>query len=184
MATIGGANNREVMLSDIAAVNTLNATIVTGETGNVGPGGTYQIKYYNNIGGCSSSGIFLQVKNDSSWTKITCELEFGGTASCWNFNNSYGPGGNNIATYDESLNDIIPEERCLNSWEIPAYQSHNKILACDNAANNFFRFDVKKTMLMRRHRDSTTSTAGISAGRACSTSGTGAYTIIRKIRIW
>jgi len=184
MSTIGGPYNRKVVSSDIAAINALNITIVSAETGNIGPNNSYQIKFYNNIGGCSSSGIFLQIKNDSNWTKITCEFEFGGTAACWNFDNGYGPGGNNMATYNESQNDIIPSYRSLNSWEIPAYQSHNKIQACDNDANNFMRFDVQRIIRMRRHRDSTSSNGGISFGRACSTSGTGAFTIIRNIRIW
>jgi hypothetical protein len=161
-------------------------SIVTAETGNVGPNGGYQIKTTYTGYGCSSSGIYIELSDSIPWTNITYELILEGNSACWTFNeNAYAPGSalGNLLTYDESAGDRI--SRPLNSWEIPAFQSHAKTSACDNNSNNFyhgsFNTNNPKTFFIQRRRNVNGSKAGPQIGRACTGTGT---TIIRNIRIW
>lgn len=161
-------------------------SIVTAETGNVGPNGGYQIKTEYSGYGCSSSGIYLELTDSIPWTNLTYEVILTGNSACWTFNdNAYAPGAayGNMLTYNESAGDRI--SRPLNSWEVPAFQSHGKTYACDNNSNNFyhgsFNSNNPKTFFMRRRRNVNGSKAGPQMGRACTGTGT---TIIRNIRIW
>ena len=161
-------------------------SIVTAETGNVGPNGGYQIKTTHTSYGCSSSGIYIELSDVIPWTNITYEVILTGGSSCWSFNyNAYAPGAaaGNMLAYDESAGDRI--SRSLNSWEVSAFQSHDRTSACDNNSNNFyhgsFNLNNPKTFFIQRRRNVNGSKAGPQMGRACTSSGT---TIIRNIRIW
>ena len=187
MSTINGANNHLVTSENVYAINLLQSVIIPEETGNIGLYGGYQVKCYHQANDCSTSGIFLELNDLIPWTNISCEFELGGVASCWGFNDNFGasPASGYLYAYNESLGDIIPFQRCLNSWEVPAYQTHSKTFACDNNVDNFFRYsDNPKTLLMRRRRDISVNRAGINHGRACKSAGVDSYTIIKNIYIW
>lgn len=161
-------------------------TTVTAETGNVGPGGGYQVKTSYNAYSCSNSGVFVELLDTIAWTNITYEVIITGTSACWAFNRAaYGPSpqSGNMETYNESLGDRVTRPK--NSWEIPAFKSHPRDYACNNNANNFYHntYDVgdPKTFFMQRRRNTNGSLAGPHVGRACTNAGT---TIIRNIRIW
>lgn len=190
MATGYGINSTLVTSNLIHAVNVFNCTVITAETGNIGATGGYQIKVSHDTGGCGSeadNGIFLELKNDIPWTRITWEWLGNGAASCWSFNHSSGFGGGAGPTtgYLQDFNanlDVI--SRSFLSWEVSEYQSHSRVYACDNDANNFFRFNSGefKSFFMNRRRDTSGNRAGIHHGRSCN--GTGVFSIIRNIRIY
>lgn len=191
MSTYGGINGHLVTSDDIYGITLLDATLVTSETGNYGLFGGYQLKCYFGASDCSLSAVFLQIKNDIPWTWISCEFELWGNAACWGFNGDvYGvsPTLGYLESYNELLGDIIPNQRCLNSWEKPQFQTHSKTTACDNEANNFFHgaFGTgnPKTFLMKRRKDTSGNYAGINHGRACKNAGSENYTIIKNIYIW
>lgn len=185
--SVFGGNRPTLVTSDMVyAVNLTGSTTVTSDTGNIGPYGGYQLRVTHDNSGCGGpdSRVYLELKNDIGWKYISCEFVMEGTAACWGFNDgTYAPTGN-IASYDESQGDIIPNYRAQNSWENTTYQSHNKITACDNEANNFFRFNGIKKLLMKRRISTANNRAGIGIGRSCSSTGSGSYTIIRNIRVW
>lgn len=164
-----------------------NTTLITEETGNVGPNGGYQVKVSNSAHGCGSSGVYVVIKDTIPWRGITYEMVLTGVAACWSFNHpsgNYGPGGNgNLLGYSEAAGDVI--SRSVRSWEVSAFQTHNRTFACDNNSNNFFHGSFHqgdpKIFYMKRRRDVNGSLAGIQHGRACVGAGT---TIIRNIRIW
>lgn len=186
MSTIGGANNILVTSDLINSIGLNGAALVSGETGNYGPNGGFQIKCYVTATGCTSSDIYIELKDNIQWTNISCEFILAGNASCWSFNGPSYLG--NLYPYDESLGDSIPNERCLNSWEYPEFQTHNKVDACDNSSNNFFHGSFQKgdpkTFLMKRRRNVNGSLAGIYHHRACLSNGPASTTIIRNIYIW
>lgn len=188
MGIYRGPNGHLVKSSDIYAINLLDATIIPEGTGDIGLNGGYQVKCYFGSSDCNTSAIFLQLKNNIVWTNIACEFELCGTSSCWGFNaTSYGvvPSLGYLQPYNESLGDIIPNYRCKNTWEIPLHQTHNKVSACDNDSNNFFRgINNPKTFIMKRRRDTSGNYAGINHGRACKAGGIENYTIIKNIYIW
>ena len=190
MATGYGIQSTLVTSDLIYAVNLYNCTIVAAETGNIGNDGGYQVKVSHDTVGCGSqadNGFFLQLKDDIPWTRITWEWLGTGGAACWSFNNSsaYGTGAGDgtgyLLNYDSSLDYI---SRSYLSWEVPDYQSHSRVYACDNDSNNFFRYNtgVYRSFFMSRRRDTSGNKAGIHHGRSCN--GAGYHTIIRNIRIW
>lgn len=188
MSSIVGPNTTLVTWNHISSITNSNCTIVMSETGNLGPDGGFQIKFYNNTGGCGTSvqGRLTLMLNDNDfvWSHISCEFELQGTGACWGFNdNSYADSANLKGYYVDS-SGFISDYRAVNSWENPTYQSHNRETACDNADNNFFRFSGVKRFVMKRSRANLSSLAGISHGRSCNSTGEGSYTIIKNIRIW
>lgn len=185
MGTFYGINPRLVTTSDVSSITLNNMVIDYDNTGNIGLNGSYQLKTTNAGVGCGSTGVYLELNDNINWMNISYEVLMTGTASCWSFNvDGYGPspGTGYLLAYDETAGDLVM--RCLNTWEIPAYQSHGKTSACDNDASNFFRFEPSpyKSLFMKRRRNWTGSNkGGINLGRACAGEGT---TIIRNIRIW
>lgn len=181
-------NSTLVTLGNVYGVTVSNCTIISAETGNVGPFGGYQLKVSHDTTGCGgpSSYVYLELNTDISWKYIACEFELTGVASCWGFNDGSFALDGNLLTYDESNLDIIPNTRALNSWEKTQFQSHNRISACDNESNNFFHSSFQtgdpKKFFMRRRRNNLNNRAGISHGRSCN--NTGVHTIIKNIRIW
>lgn len=188
MSTIGGSNSILVTSNNINSITLSNSVIVDAETGNVGPDGGYQLKCYRDVSGdfCTTNTVYLELNDSFPWTNISCEIIVGDYSACWGFNNSQSNG--HLLPYSEVDGDIIPFERCKYSWEYPEFQTHNKVWACDNESNNFFHPSFQKgdpkSFLMRRRRDTSGSLAGIYHNRACSSTGTGSYIIIRKIHIW
>ena len=192
MSTVYGINPKIVTSDMIYAVNLYNCTIQSGETGDfyTNSVSSYQLKVSHDTYGCSGpdSGIFLELKDTIPWTKITFEWLGLGTAACWSFSNSssFGTGTGtptgNLIDYNEAAGDFVFNGHL--TWEVPAYQTHNKVYACDGDADNFFRFNagVYKSFFMNRRRNVNGSRAGIHHGRSCS--DTGVYTILRNIRIW
>tara|TARA_B110000285_G_scaffold104015_1_gene118436 strand:- start:1726 stop:2286 length:561 start_codon:yes stop_codon:yes gene_type:complete len=186
MSSSIGPNTTLVTWNNVSSITNSNCTIVMDETGNLGPDGGFQIKFYNPTGGCGSVAgrvTLLLNDNDFVWNYISCEFELMGTGSCWGFNDGTYSDLANLMTYSGG-SDFISEVRAVNSWENPTYQSHNRVSACDNDANNFFRFSGVKRFIMKRRRNNLSSLAGISHGRSCNSTGVGSYTIIKNIRIW
>lgn len=189
MATGYGIKSTLVTSDMVYAINLFNCTVITAETGNIGANGGYQLKVSHDTGGCGSApdnGFFIELKDDIPWTRITWEWLGTGTAACWNFNGgSYGAGAGDpsgyLASYNSSL-DVI--SRSYLTWEVPAYQTHDRISACDNSADNFFRFNggEYRSFFMSRRRDTSGNRAGVHHGRSCNT--TGVFSIVRNIRIW
>lgn len=188
MATGYGIASTLVTSDLVYAVNLKNSTIITEETGNIGPNGGYQVKFRHDTAGCGNpdSGIFVELNDNIPWTRITFEWLGLGTSACWSFNGgSYGADGWPPSGYLQSFDanqDII--SRTYLTWEVPAYQSHNRINGCDTNPDNFFRFNASeyKSLFMSRRRDTTGNRAGVHFGRSCN--NVGDLTIIRNIRIW
>tara|TARA_R110000737_G_C14332123_1_gene441706 strand:+ start:31 stop:600 length:570 start_codon:yes stop_codon:yes gene_type:complete len=173
----------------------VNSVATTGGTimsqGNTGPNGGYTITFKHDLGGCGSadSGILILLKDDFSWNRMAFDWEGNGTAACWSFMHTSGFGAS-TGTVNGNMSplDSINVDAIINpelTWEVSAYQSHNRVYACDNNANNFFRFNsssYKKFRMLRTRIADTTNLAGIHHGRSCNS--TGAFTVIKNIRIW
>jgi len=173
----------------------VDAVITTGMTttinGNVD--GSYVYQGTINLGGCggNNSAVFVRLKDTIPWTKITCFFEMNGTAACWSFMGGSGftevspattglVGGGNIEQYNASLGDRIFRD---NGTFIsnPAYVAQWS--ACDNNADNFFRFnDYKSFWTTGRRKDPSNGLAGIFHSRSCN--GTGSYIKISNIFIF
>ena len=185
MAVIYGINPTIVKASDVNTIFLVGATILSQTEEN----GGYSITIRHDTGSdCSSTGVFVQLKDTIQWTKISCEFWTTGAAACWSYMEPAGYGSNNgdgnILTYNESLGD-----RCVRTYlsqNEPAFASHNKSKACDNDANNFMRYNkttFRKCAFVRR-RNVNGSLGGIHHGRACNEVGSNAITIIKNIRVW
>ncbi len=188
MATTYGINSVKVITSMIDSVTTTGGTI-TEQTTNANT--KYEITFRHDLGGCGNpdSGILILLKNTIAWTRISFEWLGNGTAACWsfmdpssNFGSATGTVTGNLLGYNESLGDVITKPNL--TWEVPEYQSHPRTTACNNDANNFFRFNSSsfKSFRMTRRRNVNGSLGGIHHGRSCNS--TGSFTIIRNIRIW
>jgi hypothetical protein len=188
MATVYGINSLMVTTSMIESVTITGGTI-TAQTTN--SNSEYEITFRHDLSGCGGpdSGILILLKNTIQWTRISFEWLGNGTAACWsfmepgsNFGSATGTGDGNLLAYNESLGDVITKPNL--TWEVPEYQSHGRTYACDNDANNFFRFNSSsfKSFRMTRRRNVNGSLAGIHHGRSCNS--TSSSTIIRNIRIW
>lgn len=193
MSTKYGRLSFPVTQSMVDSVTTTGGTIIS--QGNTGYNNGYEIVFQHDTAGCglAASAIVILLKNTSpNWKFITWEWRGTGTASCWTFNStaawaldsgsSYNLGY--LQAYNESLGDGVFNS--FLSWEVAAYQSHNRVLACDNDANNFFRFNSSqfKSFFMKRRRDSSGNLAGIHHSRSCNSTGSGSRTHIRNIYVY
>ena len=189
MGFFRGPNSTLVTSDLVNSVTTTGGTIMS--QGNTGPKGGYTITFRHDLGGCGSadSGILILLKDNFSWNRMSFDWEGNGTAACWSFMHTSGF-GSATGTVNGNMSplDSICVDAILNpvlTWEVPAYQSHNRVYACDNNADNFFRFnssDYKKFRMLRTRIADTSSLAGIHHGRSCNS--TGAFTIIKNIHIW
>lgn len=181
-------NSTLVKQENVYGITVSNCTIISGETGNTGPFGGYQIKVTHDTTGCGnpSSYFYLELNTNIAWRYIACEFELTGVASCWGFNDGTYALDGNLLSYDEANLDLIPNYRAFNSWEQTQFQSHSRVVACDNESNNFFHSTYQvgdpKKFIMRRRRNNLSNRAGISHGRSCN--NTGVYTIVKNIRVW
>jgi len=191
MATTYGIASTLVTTANVNLVGITGGTTIS--AGNNGPLGGYQIIFQHDTGGCGSgpdSGVYIELNDSTPWTHITFEWLGIGAAACWSFPNTSGFGGGagptaaNLINYDESAGDRV--SRSYLTWEVPQFQSHSKVYACDNDSDNFFRYNTGeyRSFFMQRRRNSLSSYAGIHHGRSCNSTGSGATTIIRNIRIW
>ena len=191
MATTYGIASTLVTTANVNLVGTTGGTTIS--AGNNGPLGGYQIIFQHDTGGCGSgpdSGVYIELNDSTPWTRITFEWLGIGGAACWSFPNTSGFGAGagptdaNLINYDEAAGDRV--SRSYLTWEVPQFQSHSKVYACDNDSNNFFRYNTGeyRSFFMQRRRNSLLSYGGIHHGRSCNSTGVGATTIIRNIRIW
>jgi hypothetical protein len=188
-----GAASFRVTQSMIDGVTITGGTIIS--QGDTGHNNSYEILFQHDLAGCGNpaSGIVILLKDTSpNWKYITWEWRGTGTASCWTFNHTAawalsGTTAYNLGylqAYDESLGDRIFNSYL--SWEIPEYQTHNRVVACNNNADNFFRFNSSqfKSFFMQRRRDNSGNLAGIHHSRSCSSTGSGSRTNIRNIYVY
>jgi hypothetical protein len=184
-----------------ADVNSVYTTGIT-TTINGDVSGNYVYQGTINLGGCGNpnSAVFIELKDNISWSKMTCYFEMNGTAACWGFNGGGNattnptssflevspptaglvPGGN-MERYDEALGDRI-------FWDSNAFTYSQTLTrkgsACDNDADNFFRFSTpsKSFWMTCRRKDKSNGLAGPFHCRSCNSTGT--YILIKNIIIW
>jgi hypothetical protein len=185
MSTKYGFNSTLITSDWINSVTISYGSII--QQGNIGINGGYEIYFNHEVGSCApGSGVQIELKDIKKWTHITFEWLGLGNASCWTFcpvSNGYGGiGPSYLETYDESKGDFF--SKCNLTWEVAEYQSHNRMSACDNYANNFFRFNAAeyKSFYNTRRRDSSGNLAVINHGRTCSSLP--GITIFRNIYVW
>ena len=163
----------------------IDAVITTGMTTTVNGdvNGSYVYQGTLDLGGCGNpnSAVFVRLKDTIPWTKITCFFEMNGTASCWTFmggNSGTGevvpsttgliPGGN-IEGFNLSLGDRIFRD---NGTFISNPSYAVKLSACDNNADNFFRFnDYKSFWVTTRRKNISNGLAGVFHSRSCNQTG-------------
>ena len=193
MSVFYGRNAAQINLYGVNSVSTTGGTILS--QGNDANGG-YFIQFQHDLGGCGGpdSGIYIELKDTTiNWTWISCRFQVSGSASCWSFSNTggsnYGAGVGisgtaNLLAYSTASGDKLSKGYL--SFNEPAFSTHDPLYACDNDANNFFRYNtgVYRSLTMTRRRNVGAGLAGIHHGRSCNTSGGGSVTIIDQIRIW
>ena len=193
MSVFYGRNASQVNLYGVNSVSTTGGTILS--QGNDANGG-YFIQFQHDLGGCGGpdSGIYIELKDTTiNWTWISCRFQVSGSASCWSFSNTggsnYGAGVGisgtaNLLAYSTASGDKLSKGYL--TIDDPTFATHDPLYACDNDANNFFRYNtgVYRSFTMTRRRNVGAGLAGIHHGRSCNTSGGGSVTIIDQIRIW
>lgn len=186
-------------------VTTGMTTIIDGDVS-----GSYQYKGIFDLFGCGNpnSAVFIRLKDNIPWKKMTCFFEFNGTAACWAFNGGGNsttnpdpeanyvevtpettdlvPGGN-LEQYDENLGDRIFRQ-------INAFSSNTNFVrkgsACDNNPSNFFHpafttggaSSIKSFWMTCRRKDKSNGLSGPFHCRSCNS--TGSYIIIKNIFIF
>jgi hypothetical protein len=180
--------------STLVTSSMVDAVITTGITTtiNADVNGSYVYQGTIDLGGCGNpnSAVFIRLKDTIPWKKITVFYEMTGTASCWSFMGGAGAGispateglilGGNIESFNQSLGDRIFDD---NGTFIsnPAYAV--KWGACDNNADNFFRFNNYKSFWTTgRRKNVSNGLSGVFHSRSCNTTGT--YIKISKIYIF
>lgn len=193
-----GENNwRNGGVKQILVTNSMvDSVITTGmtTTTNGDINGSYVYEGTLNLGGCGNpnSAVFIRLKdNPIAWTKITCFFEMNGTASCWSFMGTSGFGeaepatsglisGGNIEEFSISSGDTIFDD---NGTFVSNSAYAVKWSACDNNADNFFRFnDVKSFRTTGRRKDISNGLAGIFHLRSCNQIDK--YIRVSQIYIW
>jgi hypothetical protein len=194
----GAGTGYIVRASDVNAVYTTGITTTT----NTDVDGTYVYQGTLTLGGCGNpnSAVFIQLKDNISWSKMTCYFEMNGSAACWAFNGGGNattnpttdflevsppttglvPGGN-MQRYDEALGDMIFSDS--DAFTLTPGLTR-KGSACDNDANNFFRFSstTKSFWMTCRRKDKSNGLAGPFHCRSCNS--VGSYILIKNIIIW
>jgi hypothetical protein len=189
MGTSYGPGSIPIFSSLVDSINITGGTVLSTVDD---PSNGYTVTFRHDLAGCGSpdSGIFIVILDFMIWRYMSCRFRLLGTASCWSFMNSSGYGSatgttsGNMLNYDESLGDRII--RTYLAQDEPEFVTHNKVLACDNNADNFMRFNGNeyKIFTMVRRRNVNGSLAGVHHGRSCNSTGAGALTIVDQIRVW
>lgn len=171
-------NQKSTLVTD----SMIDAVITTGITTTVNEdvNGSYVYQGTMDLSGCGNpnSALFIRLKDTIPWSKITCFFEMNGTASCWAFMGGPGgispatPGlisGGNLETFNKSKGDKIFND---NGTFVSNPAFTEKWNACDNAANNFFRFnDFKSFYSTGRRKNVSSGLAGIFHQRSCNQTG-------------
>lgn len=164
---------------DISSITIGNCSIASqGDTNN-----GYQIQFTNAGSGCTLNVTFyIELKDNVSWSNISCEFYLVGTASCWAFNQaSNGAVTGNLVSYNSSIDTITAAKNC---FELP--QFNKQMVVCDNASTNMFHSSFAvgayRSFRINRRRSSLVLPAGISHSRNCI--GLNGYTIVRNIFVW
>ena len=189
MSVTAGRSSIGVTSAYVNAVHTTGATVLS--SGN-SDSGLYSITVRVDNGGCGGPdfGVFVQLKDTIAWNGISFRTQLSGTASCWSFNTAgYGAIASfsttgYLQTYNTSLGDQIYLSYL--AQQDPQFSSHDPVVACDNEANNFMRYnsDTLKLFTMKRRRDTSGNLAGPYIGRSCTSTGSGSLVIIDNIFIW
>ncbi len=156
--------------------------------GNTGPGGNYLVSFQHTSFGCGGpdNGIRIMLKNTISWSKIIFDWSGTGWASCWSFMPPTGGYGASLGSPHANMTDMNTgngHDKITNSsniWDVPAYQSHDRLSGCNNSGNNPFRFNsgLKSFTMYRTRNTSAGGFAGIHHGRSCSAQGNSTITNI------
>lgn len=178
-----------ITTADVYSITTYNMTTTLSEDVD----GGFQFQGYHTASGCggADTGVLILLRDTIAWTKMCFKFEGTGTAACWSFmntaNGNYGgstgtPTGNMLdynASFDRVYDNYL-------TWEVTAYQTHDRTYACDNNADNFFRFNSGeyKAFRMTRRRNVGAGLAGIHHGRSCNSTGSGSATKISDIFVW
>lgn len=188
MGTFYGRKGYKIDSSWVNSIATTGGTVLSsGDDSN----GAFAVSFRHDLGGCGNpdSGIFVQLKDNIIWTGMSVEFQLLGSASCWSFNNlgygqAVGSGTGNMLPYSEAAGDLCVKTYLAQN-DAP-YTTHDKVNACDNNADNFFRFNtsVYRNCTFVRRRDVNGSLAGPHHGRSCNSTGSGAITIIKNIYVW
>jgi hypothetical protein len=170
-----GRNYLRVTNSHVNQITNTNGVIVSqGDNSS----GSFEFVWYPLNGGCGvtpNSQFFIELKDTISWKYITYQFKTTGTAACWNFNEAAG----NLITFNSSVDRVF---NSVNSFENPAYQV--KMVACDNAETNFYRFAGIKSFYVTRRRSSLVTPASVYVDLSCNSVGVGSAITINNIFIW
>lgn len=184
--------NQKATLVTNALVDAVITTGITTTT-NGDVDGRYVYQGTIDLAGCGNpnSAVFVRLKDTVPWTRVTCFFEMDGTGACWTFMGGSGnaevspavagliPGGN-LEQYNATLGDRIFRDNGT-FVSNPAYTP--KWSACDNNADNFFRFnDYKSFWCTGRRKSSALGLAGIFHMRSCN--ATNKYIRISNILIF
>lgn len=178
MGVAYGRNSLRVSNDYINTITNTNGVIVS--QGN-DSGGGFEFTWYPLNNGCGqtpNSLFVIELKDTFPWKYITYQVTARGTASCWNFNQGSGVDGN-IISFNSSIDRVF---KSVNSFENPAYQT--KMNACDNEANNFYRFAGTKSFYVTRRRNSLIIPASIYVQLSCNSTGVNSSMTVNNIFIW
>ena len=148
------------------------------------PSGNFYVKWQPDSGGCGGgpdSKIYVEIKDDVPWTKISYELFIVAIASCWNFNSGGSQGNGKLLAYNSAIDTTIT---ATNSLENPIYSKTMNL--CNNSSNNFmhgtYATGAYRSLFVSRRRDTSLSgLANINVALSCNNYGAGKYIIIRNI---
>ena len=170
-----GTGSTLVKAQHVQAYYTNNMTNIS--AGDINGTGGYEFYSTNTQGGCGNpngdAGVLIVLKDDIAWNRISCEMEFNGTASCWTFlgggndtnsaqdqNSGYGRSGPNVPgamsgshPYNSSSpGNIWPYNENLGDkyfWDVNSFSSNSNFQrqahACDNNSDNMFHTSYTTT---------------------------------------
>lgn len=163
-----GTGSTLVKAEHVHAVYANNMTNIS--AGDINGTGGYQWYGTNTQGGCGSpngdAGVLIVIKDNISWNRISCQMEFNGSASCWSFlgggtgtntdqNQNYNFGYSGPSRPAEMAagssyfvnfpGNIYPYNESLGDkyfWDVNSFSSNSNFIrkasACDNDPTNMF----------------------------------------------
>jgi hypothetical protein len=191
MAVGYGPVSRLLTSNDINNITIANSTLISS---GIDINGGYYVTFQPNNYGCGvtpNSSLQVELKDNSLWTKITYEMYFTLTSSCWNFNNYGTFGTGNLLTFNSTIDRVF---NCVNSFEVidggtglPKYTK--QMNACDGATTNFLlsgnQTGTYRSFFVTRRRDTSTSAlVKLICELSCNATGAGNNVTFRNIRVW
>lgn len=163
-----GTGSTLVKAQHVHAYYTNNMTNIS--AGDLNGTGGYEFYSTNTQGGCGNpngdAGVLIVLKDDIAWNRVSCEMEFDGTASCWSFlgggtgtntaqdqDYNFGFSGPNAPSemtrsspyYGNQPGNILPYNESLGDkyfWDVNSFNSNSNFIrkasACDNEPTNMF----------------------------------------------